>query len=89
MHLVDNLSKEVQQWVRKTVIFQSLVQITPKNLALKTVLLLKDIYREAFMNLGHFITRNFFKLFAWFSFVLLLVVLYAFLFRVATGFAFD
>ncbi len=56
---------------------------------MKTVLLLKNIYQEAFANLGHFITRNFFKAFAWFSFVLFVVVLYAFVFRLATGFPFD
>ncbi len=56
---------------------------------MKTVLLLKNIYQEAFVNLGHFITKNFFKAFAWFSFALFCVVVYAFVFRVATGFPFD
>ena len=56
---------------------------------MKTVLLLRNIYREAFVNLGHFITRNLFKAFAWFSFVMILVVLYAFIFRIVTGFPFD
>jgi hypothetical protein len=56
---------------------------------MKTILLVRDIYREAFVNLGHFITKNFFKFFAWFSFVMFTVVLYAFVFRVVTGFPFD
>lgn len=56
---------------------------------MKTILLVRDIYREAFVNLGHFITRNFFRFFAWFSFVMFTVVLYAFVFRVVTGFPFD
>lgn len=56
---------------------------------MKTVLLLKEIYLEAFKNLGNLIVRNYFRAFAWFSFVMFLVVLYAFLFRLWTGFAFD
>ena len=56
---------------------------------MKTILLIKEIYAEGFRNLGHFIVTNYFKAFAWFSFALFLVVLYAFIFRVATGFAFD
>lgn len=56
---------------------------------MKTLLLIHEIYREAFRDLGHFLIRNFFKAFAWFSFVMFLVGLYAFLFRAFTGFAFD
>ncbi len=56
---------------------------------MKTVLLLKDIYRDAFESLGHYITKNFFKGFAWFSFGMFSVVLYAFIFRVITGFPFQ
>jgi hypothetical protein len=56
---------------------------------MKTVLLIKDIYMDAFESLGHFITKNFFKAFAWFSFGMFAVVLYAFVFRVITGFPFD
>ena len=63
--------------------------VTPTYLAMKTLILLKDIYQEAFVNLGHFITRNFFKVFTWFSFIMFVIVLYAFIFRIATGFAFD
>lgn len=44
---------------------------------------------DAFRNLGSFIVRNYFRAFAWFSFAMFLVVLYAFLFRVYTGFPFD
>ncbi|WP_198439679.1 DUF6747 family protein [Pareuzebyella sediminis] len=56
---------------------------------MKTILLLREIYIEGFRNIGSFLVRNYFKAFAWFSFVMLIVVLYAFVFRVATGFAFD
>lgn len=56
---------------------------------MKTTLLIKEIYLEGFRNLGHFIIRNYFKLFAWFSFILFFVALYAFIYRVSTGFVFD
>lgn len=56
---------------------------------MKTILLLKQIYLEGFRNLGNFLVKKYFKVFAWFSFFMLIVVLYAFIFRVATGFAFD
>lgn len=55
---------------------------------MKTTLLIKEIYLEGFRNLGNLIIRNYFKAFAWFSFVLFFIVLYAFIYRVATGFAF-
>ncbi|MEN8788817.1 MAG: DUF6747 family protein [Flavobacteriaceae bacterium] len=56
---------------------------------MKTILLIKEIYLEGFRNLGHYIIRNYFKAFAWFSFGLFLITLYAFIFRIATGYAFD
>ena len=54
-----------------------------------TALLIKEHYLEAFRDLGHYLIRNYFKVFTWFSFAMLGMVLYAFIFRVATGFAFD
>lgn len=60
-----------------------------KGYVMKTTLLIKEIYAEAFRDLGHYIVRNYFKLFAWFSFAMFLVVLYAFIFRLSTGFVFD
>jgi hypothetical protein len=56
---------------------------------MKTTLLIKEIYLEGFKNLGSIFVKNYFKLFAWFSFILFFVVLYAFIYRVYTGFAFD
>ncbi|WP_198439930.1 DUF6747 family protein [Pareuzebyella sediminis] len=56
---------------------------------MKTVLLLKEIYLEGFRNIGNYIVRNYFKVFTWFTIVLLGVVSYAFLYRLVTGFAFD
>lgn len=49
----------------------------------------KEIYREAFRNLGHAVVKNSVKLLFWFCFLSFIVVLYAFVFRVSTGFAFD
>lgn len=56
---------------------------------MKTLVLLKEIYLEGFRNLGNFIIRMYFKLFAWFSFTMFFVVLYALVFRMMTGYAFD
>ncbi|QLG45787.1 DUF6747 family protein [Costertonia aggregata] len=56
---------------------------------MKTILLIKQIYLEGFRNLGHLIVTKYFKAFAWFSFIMFAVVLYAFIFRISTGFAFD
>ncbi|MEO1013140.1 MAG: DUF6747 family protein [Bacteroidota bacterium] len=56
---------------------------------MKTITLLREIYLEAFRDLGSWVTKNYFRAFAWFSFIMLAVVFYAFVFRVVTGFAFD
>ncbi len=56
---------------------------------MKTLLLIREIYKDGFRNLGHLILRRYFRLFAWFSFLMFAVVLYAFIFRIYTGFAFD
>ncbi|MDC6389589.1 hypothetical protein PP182_12900 [Maribacter sp. PR1] len=56
---------------------------------MKAIFLLKDIYREGFRNIGNYMIRNYFKAFTWFCLLMLAVVLYAFLYRLFTGFAFD
>ena len=56
---------------------------------MKKILLIKEIYLEAFRNIGNLILRKYFEAFAWFCFALFLIVLYAFIFRLSTGFAFD
>ncbi len=56
---------------------------------MKTVLLIKEIYAEGFKNLGSYLTKKYFKFFVWFSFIMFAIVLYAFIYRVATGFAFN
>ena len=56
---------------------------------MKTLLLVKNIYLDGFRNIGNLIVRNYFKGFAIFSFIMFAVVMYAFVFRVVTGYAFD
>lgn len=56
---------------------------------MKNILLIREIYLEAFRNLGHYLVKSYFKAFSWFCFASFLIVLYAFLFRISTGFAFD
>lgn len=71
------------------ILVQEQTKSVKDNYPMKTILLVKEIYLEAFKNLGSFIVRNYFRAFAWFSFAMFLVVLYAFVFRVYTGFPFD
>lgn len=56
---------------------------------MRTVLLLREIYKEGFRNLGHYLVKHTVKIFAWFSFLMFTVVLYAFIYRIFTGFPFD
>ena len=56
---------------------------------MKTLLLVKEIYAEGFKNLGNIIVKNYFKYFLRFSVAMFAVVLYAFIFRLVTGFAWD
>ncbi len=56
---------------------------------MRYLLLIKEIYLEAFRNLGHVLLKNYFKIFTWFCLISFIIVLYAFIFRVATGFVFD
>lgn len=53
------------------------------------ILLIKELYLEAFRNWTNIFLKKYFKVFSWFCFALLLITIYAFIFRVATGFAFD
>jgi len=56
---------------------------------MKQLLLLKEIYLEAFKHLGHVLIKYYFKAFFWFCFTAFMIVLYAFIYRIATGYAFD
>lgn len=59
-----------------------------ENDIMTTILLIKEIYLEGFRNLGNLIIKNYLKVFSWFSFTMFFLALYAFLFRVYTGFSF-
>ncbi len=50
---------------------------------------IKSIYLEAFRNWSNIFLKKYFKVFSWFCFGLWLITLYAFVFRLSTGFAFD
>ena len=63
-------------------------QITKPNI-MKNVHLIREIYLEAFRNMGHAFVKFYFKLMSWFCFASFIIVLYAFVFRITTGFAFD
>ena len=56
---------------------------------MNTLNLVKEIYTEGFRKLGNHFVKSYFKIFAWFGFSMYAVVLYAFVFRVSTGFAFE
>lgn len=63
--------------------------VNPNRNAMNTLVLIKEIYLNGFRNLGSYLVKRYFKIFAWFSFVMFAVVLYAFVYRVYTGFPFD
>ncbi|MEL7271481.1 MAG: DUF6747 family protein [Bacteroidota bacterium] len=56
---------------------------------MKNLLLVREIYMEGFRNLGNLIVQKYFKIFSWFCFAMFFVVLYAFVYRISTGFAFG
>lgn len=72
-------------WVRRGIRIVS--HKNPPNM--KTVLLLKSIYLESIKNISNYLIRNYFRVFTWFTIVLLLIVAYAFLYRIFTGFPFQ
>jgi hypothetical protein len=52
-------------------------------------LLLKKVYLEAFKNLGNQLVKNGFKIYFWLCASLFVMVLYAFILRLSTGFVWD
>ena len=55
---------------------------------METILLLRKIYLEGFRNLGNYMIKHAFKAFAWFVLIMFIVVVYAFAYRIFSGFAF-
>ncbi|MEH6761009.1 DUF6747 family protein [Maribacter arcticus] len=56
---------------------------------MKTVLLLKGIYEDGFKNLSNLILKYSLKAFTWFTVILFILVLYAFMQRLFSGFGFS
>jgi hypothetical protein len=55
---------------------------------MRRFLLLQEIYVEAFKDWTYKILRRYFKAFSAFCLLMLVVVIYAFIYRVSTGFYF-
>ncbi|WP_298485385.1 DUF6747 family protein [uncultured Maribacter sp.] len=55
---------------------------------MEKLLLLKEIYFEAFKNWGSQFLKRYFKVLSWVCVFLIAVALYALIFRMSTGFAF-
>jgi len=56
---------------------------------MKKLVLVKEIYLEAFRSWSSEFFKRYFKAFSWFCFALLAIAMYALIFRVSTGFAFS
>ncbi len=56
---------------------------------MRQVLLLKKAYLEAFKNLGHYLVQHSFKVYFWLCAALFFITLYAFGYRLFTGFVWD
>ncbi|MFD0795837.1 DUF6747 family protein [Maribacter chungangensis] len=56
---------------------------------MEKILLIREIYLEAFRNWKYLILKNYFKIWAFICFALIGITIYAFIFRLSTGFAFG
>jgi len=56
---------------------------------MKAILLVKEIYLEGFRNIANFLIGSYLKVFTWFTLSLIAIIVYAFIYRLATGFAFS
>lgn len=54
---------------------------------MERIILLREIYVEAFRNWRNIILEKYFRAFSWVCLFLWLVTVYAFIFRVSTGFS--
>ena len=53
------------------------------------LLLFRNIYLEAIRNIKNYFLKNYIKVYSTFTFILLIVALYALIYRIWTGFAFG
>ncbi len=56
---------------------------------MRKLLLVKEIYVEAFKDWTYRFLNKYFRVFSWFCFFLLVLAAYALIYRMSTGFAFD
>ena len=56
---------------------------------MKNLALIREIYNEAFRELGPKLIKSYFKLFSLLFITSYLVVIYAFVFRLSTGYSFG
>ncbi len=56
---------------------------------MRKLLLVREIYVEAFKDWTHRMLNKYFKAFSWFCFFLLAIAVYAFIYRLSTGFSFG
>lgn len=56
---------------------------------MQKILHIKEIYLEAFRNWSNIMLQKYFKVFFVFCMIMMAVATYAFIYRLATGFAFD
>jgi len=56
---------------------------------MKKLLLVREIYVEAFRNWTYRVLKKYFKLFSWLWLGLFALTVYAFVYRLSTGFAFG
>tara|TARA_R110000764_G_scaffold45006_2_gene101277 strand:+ start:972 stop:1142 length:171 start_codon:yes stop_codon:yes gene_type:complete len=55
---------------------------------MKTIFIIRNIYVEGFRDIGNLMVKHYFRAFAWFSSSMFLIVIYALIYRVSTGFLF-
>lgn len=56
---------------------------------MKNVMLIRNLYSEAFQNISNYVAKSYLKTLSWLFIASYAIVLFAFIFRVSTGFAFD
>ncbi len=56
---------------------------------MSTLILIKESYKEGFRNLSVYLVRRFLKSYTWLTIVLWTIAVYALVFRMASGYAFD
>ncbi|WP_373016929.1 DUF6747 family protein [Muriicola sp.] len=56
---------------------------------MKSVMLMKELYLEAFKSIGNQIAKSYLKILSWLFLSSYIIVVFAFIFRASTGFAFD